>query len=166
MMTLSVSPETVVFNNYQDWEVTACTYTPLSLKELSLIFSKNWQQSTISQETQNIMSKSLGGGFYCNFFREKHWLFIFKHFFSSDFPQSPKNKASLDELCNQNNICHIVIFFSLCFLFCDLISYNTFKTLINKILYFLDKVELEGQCCLVGSRYCPLAKWMFSLYVI
>lgn len=76
MMTLSVSPETVVFNNYQDWEVTACTYTPLSLKELSLIFDKNWQQSTISQETQNIMSKSLGGGFYCNFFREKHWLFI------------------------------------------------------------------------------------------
>lgn len=81
MMTLSVSPETVVFNNYQDWEVTACTYTPLSLKELSLIFSKNCQQSTISQETQNIMSKSLGGSFYCNFFREKHWLFIFKHFF-------------------------------------------------------------------------------------
>lgn len=82
MMTLSVSPETVVFNNYQDWEVTACTYTSLSLKELSLIFDKNWQQSTISQETQNIMSKSLGGGFYCNFFfREKHWLFIFKHFF-------------------------------------------------------------------------------------
>lgn len=61
---------------------------------------------------------------------------------------------------------HCDFFFSPCFLFCDLISYNTCKTLINKILYFLDKVELEGQCCLVGSRYCPLAKWMFSLYVI
>lgn len=27
-------------------------------------------------------------------------------------PSVPKNKVSLDELCNQNNMCQIVIFFS------------------------------------------------------
>lgn len=166
MMTLSVSPETVVFNNYQDWEVTACTYTPLSLKELSLIFSKNCQQSTISQETQNIMSKSLGGSFYRNFLGKNTDFLFFKHFFPLTSLSPKKIRHLWMSYVIKTIYATLWFFFSPCFLFCDLISYNTCKTLINKILYFLDKVELEGQCCLVGSRYCPLAKWMFSLYVI
>lgn len=59
-------------------------------------------------------------------------------------PSVPKNKTSLDELSNQNNMCQIVIFFfSPCFIFYNLISYNICKILISKILSFLDKVELE-----------------------
>lgn len=92
------------------------------------------------------------------FFREKHWLFVFKHFFPLTSLSPKKIRHLWMSYVIKTIYATLWFFFSPCFLFCDLISYNTCKTLINKILLFFGQSWTWGTMLFGGKSLLSTCK--------